>query len=330
MMRTMLGDIDLDGADPWLAEAIRECAARDPQSRPTLADVIARCRTKLATARTRPATAPPEPAAVEARPAAAPRTLARAWIIAGVATAVTLVATAGTIVYYRHDAKSSLAAVASDAPYVAAPLGLPSPTAPTAAGTPSHSSPPPAASPPRAAPAPPPSSQASTSPPRTKTTVKAKAPAGPDGTWHPVAGTWKKSGSGAKGSNPESDAFFLNSDVGADFTYAADVRLDEGIAVALTFRATDDATSHYTATLDAKDQVVKLWRPGVEIATSPLTVTTGRTYSLRVVASGPRIRVYVNGGAKPVIDASDNAFASGQFGLNVYQATGTFSNLRVS
>jgi fructan beta-fructosidase len=139
---------------------------------------------------------------------------------------------------------------------------------------------------------------------------------------------WSDASGGKRGTSG-GDAFYLNTRAGDNFTYEADVRLDSGVAAAITFRANRDATRHYTANVDAQAKVVKLWRPGRDIATYPLDVQLGRTYHLKVVAVGPRLRVYLDGGAAPVIDAVDDTIASGQFGLNVFNGTAVIQNVRL-
>lgn len=147
------------------------------------------------------------------------------------------------------------------------------------------------------------------------------------GQWYADSGTWSDASAGKQGTSG-GDAFYLNTRTGDNFTYEADVRLDAGVAAAITFRANRDATQHYTANIDAAARVVKLWRPGRDIATYPLDVRLGRTYHIAVVAQGSRLRVYLDRGATPVIDAVDDTIASGQFGLNVFSGTATIQNVR--
>ncbi|MCW6005981.1 hypothetical protein K1W54_15545 [Micromonospora sp. CPCC 205371] len=75
---------------------------------------------------------------------------------------------------------------------------------------------------------------------------------------------------------------------------------------------------------------VKLWRPGRDIAVYPTTVLPGRAYHLRVRADGPRLRVYLDRGAIPIIDAVDAAYASGLFGANVFNGTGAIQNVSIT
>jgi len=149
-----------------------------------------------------------------------------------------------------------------------------------------------------------------------------------DGQWYVDSGSWSDTPGGKKGTSG-GDAFYLNTQSGDNFTYEADLRLDSGVAAAITFRSNRDATRHYTANIDSGAKVVKLWRPGRDIATYPVDVQLGRTYHLKVVADGPRLRVYLDGGAEPIIDAVDDTIPSGQFGLNIFFGTAVIQNVRV-
>jgi fructan beta-fructosidase len=150
------------------------------------------------------------------------------------------------------------------------------------------------------------------------------------GPWTPVGGTWTTTTvrAGAHGDGA-GDTFYLSASTAADFTYQGDVTIVNGAAAALTFRASADATQHYTANIDAGG-LVKLWRPGRDIATCPTTIVPGRTYHLKIVTSGASIRVYLDGGASPVIDATDTAYASGRLGANVFNGIGVVQNLTVT
>ncbi|MCA2211824.1 glycoside hydrolase family 32 protein [Jidongwangia harbinensis] len=145
------------------------------------------------------------------------------------------------------------------------------------------------------------------------------------GPWRPVGGTWTAPGTGVHARGP-GDTFYLSTTSGTDFTYAGDVTALNGVAAALTFRANADATRHYTANIDTTG-VVKLWRPGRDIATYPTPIVPGRPYRLQVVARGPDLRVHLDGAE--VIRATDDAYPSGLFGLNAYAGTATFQNVTV-
>ena len=146
------------------------------------------------------------------------------------------------------------------------------------------------------------------------------------GPWRQVGGTWTAPGNGVHAQGP-GDSFYLSGTTGSDFTYEADVRSINGVAAALTFRASADAARHYTANVDTSG-VVKLWRPGRDIATRPAAIVPGRIYHLAVVAAGPRLRVLLDG--VQVIDAVDPAYSTGFFGLNAFAGSAAFQNVRIS
>jgi fructan beta-fructosidase len=145
------------------------------------------------------------------------------------------------------------------------------------------------------------------------------------GPWHSAGGTWEDVTAGKRGT-AGADGFYLGSTVAADFTYEGDLRLDTARAAGLTFRAAADGSSHYTANIDAGG-LVKLWRPGKDVATYATAIQTGRLYHLKVVAAGARIQIYLDHSPSPVIDATDTASGSGHLGANVFSGTGTVQNL---
>jgi fructan beta-fructosidase len=74
--------------------------------------------------------------------------------------------------------------------------------------------------------------------------------------------------------------------------------------------------------------VVKLWRPGRDIAAYPTPIVPGRTYHLTVVARGASLRVQLDG--VQVINAVDSTYAAGLFGLNAFDGSAAFQNVRIS
>lgn len=149
------------------------------------------------------------------------------------------------------------------------------------------------------------------------------------GSWYAASGSWSDVPGGKQGQS-SGDAFYLNTQTGDDFVYEGDVTLTQGVAAAISFRATKDASRHYTVNIDADAGVVKLWRPGRDIATFRTPIELGRTYHLTVRAEGSHLQVWFDGSAAPVIDAVDDTISSGQFGLNVFHGTGVMQDVRVS
>ncbi|WP_284740552.1 glycoside hydrolase family 32 protein [Amycolatopsis sp. RTGN1] len=147
------------------------------------------------------------------------------------------------------------------------------------------------------------------------------------GPWTAKGGTWTTTPDGLRASS-SGDGFYLSDRTGSDFTYEGDVSVTNGVAAGLTFRAIADGAG-YTANVDTGG-VVKLWRPGRDIATYPTPIVEGRTYHLKVQTAGTRIRVWLGDGATPVIDATDTAYAAGRFGLNAYGGNTTAQHLTIS
>jgi fructan beta-fructosidase len=49
-----------------------------------------------------------------------------------------------------------------------------------------------------------------------------------------------------------------------------------------------------------------------------------------VQTAGSRIRVWLDRGASPVIDATDTTYAAGRFGLNAYAGNATAQDLAIT
>ncbi|MFJ8007471.1 glycoside hydrolase family 32 protein [Streptomyces fagopyri] len=144
------------------------------------------------------------------------------------------------------------------------------------------------------------------------------------GPWHAAGGAWSDVSDGKRVS-ASGDAFYLSASNGDDATYQGDISLDTARAGGLTFRANADGAG-YTANIDTSG-VVKLWRPGKDIATYATPIAAGSTHHLKAQTNGSRIRVWLDNGSTPVIDATDATYTSGLFGVNVYSGTATVQNL---
>ncbi|GAB3662267.1 hypothetical protein GCM10027589_25000 [Actinocorallia lasiicapitis] len=152
------------------------------------------------------------------------------------------------------------------------------------------------------------------------------------GPWTSVAGTWTDTAAGEKGS-ATGDGYYLSSQTASDFTYEADLRPDTagnpGTAAGLTFRSNATATAHYTVNINTTGEV-KLWRPWTTLGTYNTAINPGTAYHLKVVATGPRIKIYFNNGTNPVIDVTDTTYTTGRLGLNIWNGTTTTQNATIS
>jgi hypothetical protein len=79
--------------------------------------------------------------------------------------------------------------------------------------------------------------------------------------------------------------------------------------------------------IDVNAGVVKLWRPGRDIAVYPTALVRNHTYHLKVQVVGDRFQVWFDNSAQPVIDATDDAYGSGQFGINMFNGTALIQNV---
>ncbi len=150
--------------------------------------------------------------------------------------------------------------------------------------------------------------------------------------WSALNGEWENSLTGKAGVSQE-DAFIL-SDVEVDnFLYEADIEIagdkGGGGAGALVFRADDQAENGYFANIDAMHDVVKLMK--IEdgsisiLGETSMDIDTDQTYELKVDAYDNNLKVSIND--ELVHDISDDSFASGQLGLNVWNSTAVFQNV---
>ncbi|MCP3028477.1 GH32 C-terminal domain-containing protein [Halobacillus sp. A5] len=150
--------------------------------------------------------------------------------------------------------------------------------------------------------------------------------------WSAVNGEWDNSLTGKAGVSQE-DAFIL-SDVEVDnFLYEADIEIvggeEGGGAGALVFRADDQAENGYFANIDAMHDVVKLMK--IEdgsisvLGETSMDIDTDQTYELKVDAYDNNLKVSIND--ELVHEISDDSFASGQLGLNVWNSTAVFQNV---
>ena len=147
-----------------------------------------------------------------------------------------------------------------------------------------------------------------------------------EGPWAPVGGTWTTTSNGSSG-NADADAFYLSNRTGTDFSYEGDLTIVNGVAAGLTFRA-DGAGRGYTANVDSSG-VVKLWRPGRDIATAQVAVRENKVYHLRVVARGENFQVFLDGSPTALLAGSDSTYRAGLFGINTYHGTGVLQNVIV-
>jgi len=145
--------------------------------------------------------------------------------------------------------------------------------------------------------------------------------------WTSNGGGWYIESNYLRGVLTTSNAWNIKNASGSNFTYEGDVNIISGNAVGLTFRSSPNGTSSYDAILDVVDGVFKISkRPGyIVLASYPWPVSRNHWYHVKVVVNGNTIEGYLNGVKR--LTATDNNFASGQFGVMLFCATAAYDNL---
>jgi hypothetical protein len=107
---------------------------------------------------------------------------------------------------------------------------------------------------------------------------------------------------------------------------------DAGMVFRVTAPANGtDSYRGYYAGLSPRGQVIlgradNGWTP---LRSAAMPVAHGRTYHLRVTATGSSIRVYVDDMTTPRISVTDTTFPTGANGVRVFNTAATFDNIAV-
>ncbi|WP_309119826.1 GH32 C-terminal domain-containing protein [Paenibacillus sp.] len=154
--------------------------------------------------------------------------------------------------------------------------------------------------------------------------------------WNAVGGSWTPHIDGVKASSVDaSDTYRLAEGTYESFVMEGDLTVDSGTpfgTAALVFRANDTGTAGYVVNIDPNADVVRLFLAGsgTTIASASRSIEAGVRYRLEAVVDGPRIRVFFDGEAAPVIDVANASYAAGKVGLNAYNGAAYFQNVFVT
>lgn len=157
--------------------------------------------------------------------------------------------------------------------------------------------------------------------------------------WKTINGLWADTIDGKQGQS-QGNTFTLSSEKSRDFTYEANIRVLKGTvsnligAGALVFRSDVNAKNAYAANVDVLNNKVKLIKftdgLGKDLAVyndnGKLELKGNIDYNLRIIAKGKNIKVYLDD--KLVIDEIDDSFTDGFAGLNVWNSTSVFNNIK--
>ncbi|WP_445490803.1 GH32 C-terminal domain-containing protein [Niallia sp. 03133] len=148
--------------------------------------------------------------------------------------------------------------------------------------------------------------------------------------WHNINGLWADTYAGKQGSDM-GDAFTLGKQASKDFHYEADIKIGNQGAGGLVFRSDENASNAYIANIDVNGQIVKLWKringQATILSTAPYHIDLENGYHMKVETRGKQIRVYVNN--ELLITKQDDSLASGKVGLNVWNGTTSFQNIKL-
>ncbi|MDE7106558.1 MAG: glycoside hydrolase family 32 protein, partial [Anaeroplasmataceae bacterium] len=124
------------------------------------------------------------------------------------------------------------------------------------------------------------------------------------------------------------DAFLFSDQRVDNFTYSASLEANEsGQAAGLLFGLSDNFHDYVVATVDFKDNVVKLWRAGVgDLKVAEYDFQENRSCKLTVLVENKTVQVKINDDALPVLYYLLEDYTGGKFGLNVYNSSTTFNN----
>ncbi|MDU5947544.1 MAG: family 16 glycoside hydrolase, partial [Paenibacillus macerans] len=135
-------------------------------------------------------------------------------------------------------------------------------------------------------------------------------------------------------SEPRENVMALTETRAADFIYEADVMVTERQADAtLVFRSNQDGWSSYMLQLVPNAGLIRLKdasEDGKLREERRVDLAEGEIYHLKVKAEGTRLQVFWGDRYKPLIDVHDGAYASGYLGLNVWDGSALFQNVKVS
>lgn len=125
------------------------------------------------------------------------------------------------------------------------------------------------------------------------------------------------------------DAFLFSEQYVTDFTYEASIEMKEnGQAAGLLFGLSENCFDYVVATVDFKDNLIKLWQAGIgDLKVIEYDFKGNRHCKLSVQVEGKTIKVMVNEEKAPVLTYLFEEYTGGKLGLNVYNAGAIFNHI---
>ncbi len=157
--------------------------------------------------------------------------------------------------------------------------------------------------------------------------------------WQTYGGTWTAANGNYSVNSGAGNMAILKGILSANVTLEADVTPGSNSSgdAGLIFR-----TSNYSVAPNGYDGYYVGLIPGVgvelgmsdgsfhQLALANMTIATGTTYPVRVVASGSSIQVFVGNLTTPVISTTDATYASGGVGIRAHNCVTTWDNFNVN
>ncbi|WP_114499076.1 GH32 C-terminal domain-containing protein [Fontibacillus phaseoli] len=135
-------------------------------------------------------------------------------------------------------------------------------------------------------------------------------------------------------SEPRENVMAISETKADNFIYEADVMVKDSEADAtLIFRSNEDGWSSYMLQIVPNAGLIRLRDAngaGKLKEERQVTLAEGEIYHLKVKAEGTHIKVYWGDRYQPIMDVHDGAYSSGFLGLNVWDGSALFQNVKVS
>lgn len=127
----------------------------------------------------------------------------------------------------------------------------------------------------------------------------------------------------------DKDAFLFSDQRVEQFIYSASIDVgQEGQAAGLLFGLSDNFHDYVVATVDFKDNLVKLWRAGIgDLKVADYNFNGSKNCNLTVSVENKTVKIYVNDDQFPIIYYLLEDYMGGKLGLNVYHSSTIFNHI---
>ncbi|WP_445489598.1 GH32 C-terminal domain-containing protein [Niallia sp. 03133] len=135
-------------------------------------------------------------------------------------------------------------------------------------------------------------------------------------------------------SEPKENVMAISSVTSENFIYEADVKvIDKNADATLVFRSNEDGWGSYMLQLVPNAGIIRLKdaRDDSKLKVErQVALKEGGIYHLKVKVVGDNMKVYWGNQYAPIMDVNDSTYEKGLLGLNVWDGTALFQNVKVS